>query len=86
MTLFALTWPIRAISFIQLRKSYMDTKLTLTQAYMAMFRFLEAYYRSKAEPDELAILLGDIQPLSHLLDRTIEEDTDDITPADPASW
>ena len=60
--------------------------LTLTQAYMVMFRFLEAYYRSKGEPDELAILLGDIQPLGHLLDRTIEEETDSITTADPASW
>lgn len=64
----------------------MYTNLTLTQAYMAMFRFLEAYYRSKAEPDELAMLLGDMQPLSHLLDRTVEEDTDSITTADPASW
>ena len=64
----------------------MYPKLTLTQAYLAMFRFLEAYYLSKAEPDELAILLGDIQPLGHLLDRNIEEDMDSITTADPASW
>jgi hypothetical protein len=52
----------------------MEEKLSLIQAYKAMFAFICSYYFRKGEPDELGSLLGDIQLW------------EDGTTADPASW
>ncbi len=52
----------------------MSDKLTLQEAYAAMFRFLEAYYDRTGKPDEIGALLGGM---------ALNEDGQ---PMDPAIW
>lgn len=59
----------------------------MKQAYKAMFVFVKNYYNRKGQPDELGVLLGDIQLVSYLLnDPEIEGDEISLYTADPASW
>lgn len=61
--------------------------LTLKQAYKTMFVFVKNYYNRKGKPDELEILLGDIQLLSYFFDNPEKEgDENSLYTADPASW
>ncbi len=52
----------------------METKLTVLEAYKAMYAYLDHYYFQMGEPDEIGGLLGDLRLL------------DDGTPVDPAAW
>jgi hypothetical protein len=38
----------------------MDTKVTLKQAYMVMFDFLEGFYERNGKPEEIGGLLGQL--------------------------
>lgn len=65
----------------------MEKTLTLKQSYKAMFVFIKNYYNRKGKPDELGILLGDIQLMSDLHnDPEKEGDETSLYTADPASW
>jgi hypothetical protein len=52
----------------------MKDKLTLVEAYKAMYTFLDSYYFQMNEPDEVGALLGDLRILP------------DGKPVDPAAW
>lgn len=52
----------------------MKTRLTVLEAYKAMYAYLDHYYFQIGEPDEIGALLGDLRLL------------DDGTPVDPAAW
>jgi hypothetical protein len=52
----------------------MDEKITLKQAYIAMFEFLKDYYYRVGQPNILGSFLSDLQFL------------EDGKTADPASW
>jgi hypothetical protein len=56
------------------RRRNLEEKLTIHEAYKAMYKFISEYYYRKAKPDELGLLLSDIQ-LIH-----------DGKPLDPAMW
>ncbi len=52
----------------------MDAKITLLQAYKAMYEFLRDLYYREGQPDNLGAFLGDLRILEN-----------GIT-ADPAAW
>jgi len=65
----------------------MEKMLTMKEAYKVMFAFVKNYYNRKGKPDELGILLGDIQLLNYLHnDLEKEGDETSLYTADPASW
>jgi hypothetical protein len=59
-----------------MRQSHGMDKLTERQAYDAMFRFLDGYWKRNGKPDELGGLLGS-------MDREMWTDG---MPGDPAMW
>ncbi len=52
----------------------MDDKMTIEEAYRAMFLFLEKEWELTGKPDELGSLLGSLSTL------------EDGLPVDPANW
>jgi hypothetical protein len=44
-----------------IRKYLMEKTLTILEAYKAMYKFIREYYYRKSKPDELGLLLSDIQ-------------------------
>lgn len=52
----------------------MDDKMTIQEAYRAMFLFLEKEWEITGKPDELAVLLGSMSTL------------EDGLPVDRANW
>jgi hypothetical protein len=52
----------------------MEDKITLLQAYKAMFEFLRNLYYREGQPDNLGSFLSDLQLL------------EDVKTADPAAW
>ena len=52
----------------------MDDKMTIQEAYRAMFLFLEKEWEITGRPDELGSLLGSLSTL------------EDGLPVDPANW
>lgn len=52
----------------------MKDKLTLLEAYKAMYAFLENYYNQTGHPDEVGLILGDLRILES--GKTV----------DPAAW
>lgn len=52
----------------------MDNRMTVPEAYRAMFLFLEKEWELTGQPDELAVLLGSMSTL------------EDGSPVDPAIW
>ena len=58
----------------------MDQKLTIYQAYKAMYKFLKAYYYHIGKPEDVGLLLSDMQLVKK------RKPADDGMPADPAMW
>ena len=52
----------------------MKKNITILEAYQAMYKFIDEYFYRKGKPDELALLLADIELLPN------------GTSMDPAMW
>ena len=62
----------------------MDDKLTKSEAYRAMFKFIESYFElGGSESDDIGILLGSMQLAKdgHPLDSAIQKDWDEAIKA-----
>lgn len=65
----------------------MDRRITIAQAYKAMFIFIKNYYDRKDKPSEIGGLLSDVQLLSYLYNDPQREHSETrLNTADPASW
>ena len=58
----------------------MEQKLTIYQAYKAMYKFLITYYYHIGKPEEVGLLLSDMQLVKN------RKPAEDGMPADPAMW